>query len=519
MSDYEDLHIESTLPKVWEQEETFNDVLYDWMGRAPWLGISIGLHLVAFMILNSIPWEIFNPDEDTIIQASLEQPPPIEEEEPEEPEEEIEEEVEEEPVIMDQEISDHNETENQEDLEDSLGDPDQNADSPFDSDNVNNQIGLGGGAGGKFGGRGGGRRNLSARGGRPLAQAIKDGLEWLKTHQSEDGYWDTDEFFSNNIKGGTDCTEGAGIASQDVGMTGLALLAFLGDGSSTRQGEYRKVVKRGIKWLGDQQDEDSGLLGEEVGHGFVYDHAIGALALAENYYDSHNPFQKLQTQRAMNFIGKARNPYGGWRYEVPSDGETDTSITGWMIFALKAGDDAKLKVDKEGYIGAAEWLNSVTDTSNGRVGYIGPEPGGRSSRVIGANDNFPPEKTEAMTGVGLLTRIFLGQTPDEEPIMEKHGDLMLRMLPEWNESDHSIDMYYWYYGTYAMYQLGGEHWSKWRKAMEKAILPNQRKDGDYKGSWDPVGPWGYQGGRVYSTALMVLTLEVFYRYSSLLGAR
>ena len=124
-----------------------------------------------------------------------------------------------------------------------------------------------------------------------------------------------------------------------------------------------------------------------------------------------------------------------------------------------------------------------------------------------------------MTGVGLLTRIFLGQTPQDQPILKKHGDLMLRSLPEWNEADDSIDMYYWYYGTYAMYQLGGEHWRRWRKGMERAILPHQRTDGDYAGSWDPVGAWGYQGGRVYSTALMVLTLEVFYRYSPLLGAR
>ena len=518
MSEHDDIHIESTLPKVWEQEETFNDILYDWMGRAPWLAISLGLHFVAYFLLLAIPWHLFQKEPEKIIQSSIEQPPPIEEEEPEEPEEEIEEEEEVDPVIQDFEVSDHTETDSQEDFEEALGDPNDSDNSPFDSDNMNNVIGVGGGAGGKFGGRMGGRKNLSARGGRPVAEAIKAGLEWLKRHQSEDGNWDVDEYFMNNITNTEGCTDGAGIASQDVGITGLALLAFLGDGSSTRQGEFRDVVKRGVKWLSDQQDEDNGLIGEQVGHAFVYDHAIAALAMAENYYDSKNPFQKKQTQGAMNFIANARAPYGGWRYEVPSDGDTDTSITGWMIFALKAGDDAKLKIDKEGYISALEWLDSVTDTATGRVGYIGPERGGKSSRTE-ANADFPPELTEAMTGVGLLTRVFLGQTPDDTPMMKKHGDVMLRQLPEWDAKGLKCDMYYWYYGTYAMYQLGGEHWKKWKGAMEKAIIPNQRKDGDYKGSWDPIGPWGYQGGRCYSTATMVLTLEVFYRYSGLLGAR
>ena len=55
--------------------------------------------------------------------------------------------------------------------------------------------------------------------------------------------------------------------------------------------------------------------------------------------------------------------------------------------------------------------------------------------------------------------------------------------------------------------------------MEDAILPNQRKDGDFKGSWDPDGAWGFSGGRVYSTAMMTLSLQVYYRYSRVLGSR
>ena len=58
MSEKEQFHIESTLPKSWEQEETFNDVLYEWMSRAPWLAISAALHLVIFLIIQAIPWEI-----------------------------------------------------------------------------------------------------------------------------------------------------------------------------------------------------------------------------------------------------------------------------------------------------------------------------------------------------------------------------------------------------------------------------------------------------------------------------
>ena len=48
--------------------------------------------------------------------------------------------------------------------------------------------------------------------------------------------------------------------------------------------------------------------------------------------------------------------------------------------------------------------------------------------------------------------------------------------------------------------------------MKTAIVDHQRKDGCARGSWDPVGPWGREGGRVYSTALCTMCLEVYYRY-------
>jgi hypothetical protein len=55
-------------------------------------------------------------------------------------------------------------------------------------------------------------------------------------------------------------------------------------------------------------------------------------------------------------------------------------------------------------------------------------------------------------------------------------------------------------------------------AMKAAVVDSQRKDGDERGSWDPqVDPWGFSGGRVYSTALMALCLEVYFRYSRTAG--
>ena len=70
-----------------------------------------------------------------------------------------------------------------------------------------------------------------------------------------------------------------------------------------------------------------------------------------------------------------------------------------------------------------------------------------------------------------------------------------------------MDLYYWYYGTSAMHELGGKHWRTWNGALTEALLPHQAKTGCAKGSWEPAGPWGRDGGRVYATAMCALMLE------------
>ena len=64
-----------------------------------------------------------------------------------------------------------------------------------------------------------------------------------------------------------------------------------------------------------------------------------------------------------------------------------------------------------------------------------------------------------------------------------------------------------------MYQHGGEPWSRWNAQVRDQLVRRQRRDGHQAGSWDPDDSlYGTRGGRIYSTALAALTLEVYYRY-------
>ncbi|MFT7667572.1 MAG: hypothetical protein ACI8X5_000251 [Planctomycetota bacterium] len=510
--------IESTLPKPWEDERTFNDILYEWMARAPWLAISATTHLMAFLLLAVIPWNIFDQEEMSVVQTTIDLPVEDIFDEPEvEPEEPIElEEPEDEPTPTDAEVSDHVETDTDQEFAESEGDPDLQAELPFTNDSINSILGIGGNPGGKAGGRFGGNRDLRSKGGSGTEPAVLEGLNWLALHQDSDGKWDADGFMKHDSA--ADQSSGPGHAEHDVGVTGLALLAFMGDGHTTRQGLHKDRVVRGIKWLRDQQDFENGLIGDKIGTSFLYDHGIATLALCEAYYFSKSPILRPNAQKAINFVTTARNPYGVWRYDVPPSGGNDTSVTGWMVFALKSAEESGLKIDSQAFGDSLAWFDEVSDPQSGRVGYS--EVGEPSSRTPGVNDQYPREKGEAMTAVGLLCRFFLGQTPAEQPIMKKHAELIVKTVPEWDdEKGLSNDLYYWYYGTYAMYQMGGRYWKAWNKAMKAALIDSQAKSGAAKGSWIPNGPWGHAGGRVYSTALSVLCLEVYFRYSRILGSR
>ena len=63
-----------------------------------------------------------------------------------------------------------------------------------------------------------------------------------------------------------------------------------------------------------------------------------------------------------------------------------------------------------------------------------------------------------------------------------------------------------------MYQLRGIHWERWNDSLQATLLDSQRRDGPLAGSWDHDTVWGGYGGRVYSTALATLCLEVYYRF-------
>jgi len=378
-------------------------------------------------------------------------------------------------------VSDHFETENDMDSQTARGSQEAISDIPLGGTGVTGVMGVGGGGmAGVYGYRdGGGRKRAVARfGGSPATESAVDAaLRWLARHQEADGHWDT-----RKLEAGQ---------QYDVGVTGLATLAFLGAGHTEKTGKFRDNVRRAVAWLIKQQDAE-GALSSQRGGKFGYQHAIAGLALAEAYGMAKVPATREAAQKAVDWtVKKHQVPYGGWRYSAREAG--DTSVTGWFIMQLKSAKVAGLKVDHGAFQGATKFLDEVT------------RPDGRSSYMKSRGP------THIMTSVAVVGRQFMG-VRNTEPLLKNAADYMLRTkLPEWQGSAYGT-FYYWYYGTLGMFQMGGERWKKWNKALKPVLLTNQRKGGDEDGSWDLLGGLDKRAGRAYTTAMGALSLEVYYRY-------
>ena len=358
------------------------------------------------------------------------------------------------------------------------------------------------------------KSHLRRAGGAGTEDALRGALDWLVRHQAPDGRWDC-AGFQGQCRAETPC-EGSGDRLHDVGVTGLAMMALLADGSSIDRGPHAEAVSRGLRWLVSQQRPSNGQLvapkpgenGKQIySWANLFENAIAARVLVRASKEVDSATLREAAQLALQFLHRARNPYGVWRYDAPPVGANDTAVTGWVVQALIEARDAGYEIEDEALAGAAAWITEVTDPATGRVGYM--EAGSEPVRYRDVNDHFPASRSESLTAVGLLGRQLLGANPSESSMMGKHAELLRRHLPEWDVEGFGCDMYYWYFGTYAARRYGGDLWESWNEAMRQAVLDSQRKDGDVKGSWDPIGPWGYAGGRVYSTALMALCLEVY----------
>jgi hypothetical protein len=337
----------------------------------------------------------------------------------------------------------------------------------------------------------------AARGGDERTEAaVQAALAWLAANQAADGRWSAAQHGAGNERKVLGQDRGGAGADADTGITGLALLAFLGAGETHYDGTYRKNVQRGLEFLIRQQASTGSLAGDAQLFAHMYCHGIAFLAVSEAYAMTGDPRLKPFVERAQQFTINAQIADGGWRYK-PGDAQGDMSQFGWQVMALRSAEMAGLPIPDASRRGMLRFLQT---TASG-------EHGGKSSYRAGHR----PSRT--MTAEATTCRFFL-ELEQHAGREREASTFMIEELP----GQGPVNLYYWYYGTLAMYQMNDKQWEPWNDALKRELLRLQRSDGEWAGSWDTETVWGGYGGRVYTTAMAALCLEVYYRYLPIYGA-
>jgi hypothetical protein len=325
-----------------------------------------------------------------------------------------------------------------------------------------------------------------AYGGSGTEGAIRAALDWLARQQEPDGKW----------VGPTLRADPGVEYSYSVGLTGLALLAFLGEGHTTRIGDYTRTVQKGLDFLLAEQ-RTSGLIGPDAGN-YMYNHAVAALAVLEAALMTRDEALQSAATMAVSFTLAAQNAEGGWGYTARSP-NNDTSVGGWQIlllrWALLGGHQGVIPA----LLQAHGQVGRMTD-AEGRVGY--------RSRL-----NFP-NGYHGTTAVGMLSHLLSTHTPDLELLGRQAQVILERPAILGTEPGRYMlnDLYFGFFGSLAMHQLGGDSWARWWSPLRDRLLRSQAGDGSWPASFDR---WCAFGGPVYTTAMGALILSTPVRYPRL----
>ena len=290
----------------------------------------------------------------------------------------------------------------------------------------------------------------------------------------------------------------------ETAMSALATLALgsLGHQPSDTTPEGQ-TMKKAIQFvLSAERQEADGYFGRKDGSR-MYGHGITTLMLSEMLGMGADAQMdesiRTQCRKGIDLILRAQriqkndSNRGGWRYS-PDAGDSDMSVTVWQTMALRSARNAGLDVPKEAIDEAVRYIKRCYQpederrTNEPRLGGFGYQGRGRELST---------------TSEGLLALMVCGDYNSDEVLGASE-----RLLRDGIKPGERWFFYTTYYYAQGMYQRGGKYAEEGRKVVSNVLLPLQSREG----WWEGLGGEEKGGGRVYATAMAVLSLSVKNHY-------
>lgn len=299
-------------------------------------------------------------------------------------------------------------------------------------------------------------------------RAIEGALRFLASKQLPSGAW-TDK------------------QDHQAAITAYVMMTFMSTGNLPNEGEYGKVMARGLTFLLDCVRPD-GYVAARTGQSNMYGHGIATIALGEIYGQTRDASIRPKLNEAIKLIIKCQNKEGGWRYN-PRVGDADISVTVLQAVALRVAQNSGIEVPEHTITRAIDYVKSCRHSS-----------GGFTYQPRSAGAGF------ARTAAAVYSLQVLGQYDD--PVVASGA----KYLQANRERDKQWFTYGHFYAAPAFYMIGGDAWKSWYADMSKMILTSStRKSQGELTWWEPIE--GSRGvGPVYATAVYTSILAMPYHY-------
>ncbi|QEG42400.1 prenyltransferase/squalene oxidase repeat-containing protein [Roseimaritima ulvae] len=314
--------------------------------------------------------------------------------------------------------------------------------------------------------------------------AVEAALRWLANHQRNDGSWSFD-LSGKPCNGQCDNPRHNPdrLPAPPTAATGLALLAFLGAGYTHESGPYQEQVDRGLYYLRGQMRPTD--FGSDLQLGSMYGHGIATLAIVEAASMTEDAELRLLAEELTLFILAARHPTSSWGYTPGAPG--DITLTGWQVMALKGAKRLHISMPTDVFDRCKNYVDSLSPDGGVHFGYR------------------EPSEAKTPTAIGLTLQIYLGRSP-----LHRSQQAGMTQLLDWGPKFQNV--YHDYYASLALHHARHPQWDAWQSQVRDHLVRTQAVEGHEAGSWHFKDHYGDVGGRLYTTAMCAMILEVYYRY-------
>lgn len=317
-------------------------------------------------------------------------------------------------------------------------------------------------------------------------ETVKRGLQFLAKSQSQDGSWQD------------------GKGKQPVAVTGLAGLALLMEGSSTREGDYSKNILKAVDWLtakSEKQGKHDGLIYSGLEGDMdrcMLDHAYAALFLACVYGNEDNRFRrntlKDVLERSVKYVGSVQTQNGGWSRSGGANVKAEVEATLLQLQALQACRQEGIPVPKDMIAKSRDFLEKeLSQPIDEKLDMRRPAYKRRPAQIAAALAMQVPLKMD----------------------LRKEWFVRCQQAFLNNGKVAASDQFTLFYFSQAVYQLGDNGWAAlfgpgkeqvtwggYRTILFDGLQKSQNADGTWAG-FD-----GWLTGPVYSTAVFCMMMQL-----------